>query len=307
MGDTRPLHVRAVIPHFYCGSSDATLSLGEGFGSRQKGSRSRRVAAFHRCLHGLLNLRRMQKDWILDLRTAQPMCTPLSSEVPGYPEINVEIVVVISGNEALFDVIEYLRPQVKVLRVDLDDPRHLGLRARDYLIHHSNPADLNLYLEDDLVIYDPFLPEKILWMARQSQNRCVLLPHRYELTRRPGSPPRLYIDGPIDPEPMASWHQPTPNVASGRFRGGPLVQFDCPMNPHSGFFGLNRDQVFELRTLPLPIEGFVGPLETAASLSVGIAFKLLKPSMESRDFLAIEHAHPSYLGYLLASSSEVIS
>jgi hypothetical protein len=79
------------------------------------------------------------------------------------------------------------------------------------------------------------------------------------------------------------------------------------MNPHSGFFGLNRDQVFELRTLPLPTEGFVGPLETAASLSVGIAFKLLKPSMESRDFLAIEHAHPSYLGYLLPSSSEVIS
>ena len=215
-------------------------------------------------------------------------------------EIKLEIVVVVCRDACLLDVIASLAPQVQVLRRDLDDPRELGLAARDWLISHPSPADLNLYLEDDLVIQDPLFVDKILWMAQCSNQKCVLLPHRYELTRRMDLPPRLLIDGDFDHDAIKAWHLPRAGIATGEFRGLQGLQFDCPSNPHSGCFGISRSQLLVLRERDLPCDGFVGPLETAATYTVGCAFLLLKPALLNRHFLMVEHGHPSYLGYLQA-------
>ena len=153
-------------------------------------------------------------------------------------------------------------------------------------------------MEDDLVIHDSLFAEKILWMAQRSDHQCVLLPHRYELTRRLDLAPRLLIDGAIDNEEIKDWHRPSAGIATGVFRGQQGLRFDCPSNPHSGCFGISRPQLLVLRERELPRDGFVGPLETAATYTVGCAFLLLKPALVNRRFLMIEHAHPSYLGYL---------
>ena len=175
-----------------------------------------RTIALSRCLHGLLNLRRSSQDLQLDFRSAAGVATPASMEPL---ELKLEVVVVIHQDACLLDVIAPLVPQVRVLRRDLDDPRELGLEARDWLINHPSPADLNLYLEDDLVIHDSLFADKILWMAQQSNHQCVLLPHRYELTRRLDLPPRLLIDGEIDQVSIEAWHRPSTAVATGEFRG----------------------------------------------------------------------------------------
>ena len=291
----RTIKVRAVIPHYYAEAGASVREIGAGFGSRQLGGRLARSIALSRCLHGLLNLRRSKKDLQLDFRTQAGVDTPASTDSF---ELKLEVVVVHQEGACLLDVITPLAPQVKVLRVDLDDPRELGLVARDWLISHPSPADLNLYLEDDLVIQDPLFVDKILWMAHRSNHQCVLLPHRYEVTHRLDLPPLLLIDGAIDNDEIASWHQPSPCVATGEFRGQKGIQFDCPSNPHSGFFGISLPQLLILRKQALPRDGFVGPLETAATYTVGCAFMLLKPALVNRRFLMIEHAHPSYLGYL---------
>ena len=202
---------------------------------------------------------------------------------------------VVHQRACLLDVIAPLVPQVQVLQRDLDDPRELGLAARDWLIGHPAPADFNLYLEDDLVIQDPLFVEKILWMAERTNHKCVLLPHRYELTRRLDLPPRLLIDGAIDHNEIKAWHRPAAGVATGEFRGQQGLQFDCPSNPHAGCFGISRPQLLLLRERELPTDGFVGPLETAATYTVGCAFLLLKPALVNRRFLMIEHGHPSWL------------
>ena len=294
----RPLNIRAVIPHFFTeASSSSSGVIGEGFGSRHCSARWQRAAAFQRCLNGLLNLRRTVQDWHLNLITVKPELTPSAGLDAGFPEITVEIVVVVFSNQFLSEVVESVFPLAKVLVSDVEDPRKIGLFARDWLISHPVPADLNIYLEDDLVIHDPLFPEKILWMAQTSDHACLLMPHRYELTRSPGVPSRLLIDGPIDIEPIQAWHQPLKNAASGHFRGGQVIEFDVPENPHSGFFALSREQVNKLKKETLPDTGFVGPLETAATYTVGKFFVVLKPSLKSRDFLLIEHAYPSFLGY----------
>ena len=42
-------------------------------------------------------------------------------------------------------------------------------------------------------------------------------------------------------------------------------------------------------------EGFVGPLETVATFTVLQHSPVIKPSWAQRDFLLLEHAHPSFL------------
>lgn len=295
--EAKTITIRAVIPHYFAEAEAPVCGIGAGFGSRLPGARLARSIALSRCLHGLLNLRCAGRDLLLDLRTAQGVPTPAVAD--GFAvNVAVEVVVVVHQECCLMDVITPLAPQVRILRLDLEDPRHLGLAARDWLIAHPSPADLNLYLEDDLVISDPWFAEKILWLAQRTDHRCVLLPHRYELIRRPDLPPRLLIDGPIDHGELAAWHRPVEGAVTGNFRCELDLQFDCPSNPHAGCFGISRPQLLKLRERELPTEGFVGPLETAATFTVGCAFLLLKPALVNRKFLMIEHGHPSYRGYL---------
>jgi hypothetical protein len=56
--------------------------------------------------------------------------------------------------------------------------------------------------------------------------------------------------------------------------------------------------VERLRGLPLAQEGFIGPLETAATLTVLQHLEVLKPSLPHWRFLAVEHAHVAFVGYL---------
>lgn len=288
----RPMLIRAVIPHFFHEGANPV------YGSGREGVRLERCVALLRCLHGLLALRQHPHDLELNLISAQAELLPALALQGAALPMEIEIHVLVSGQDYLAEALELLSRRVQLHSCELDDPRLLALQARDFLVHHPEPADLNLYLEDDLVIHDRLLPEKILWMAECSNQQAVLLPHRYEPLRTPGAPPRLYVDGLIEVEEFSSWHEPRLAAARGSFRGWQEVCFDVPVNPHAGCFGLSRQQLLLLRDVVLPDEGFVGPLETAATFTVGRYFTLLKPAWDCRDFLSIEHAHPSFLGYL---------
>ena len=296
------MHVRAVIPHYFHEAEEGeTIQLGEGFGSRQRGARSRRVLALQRCLLGLLNQATRGQESFLNIKTTKCELVDVHDNNHQFKEVTIEIVVVIQSQQTCLDnVLLDFGDHLRVLPCGIEDPRLLGLKARDYLIRHPEPADLNLYLEDDLVIQDPYFFDKILWVARQSQHTAVLFPHRYEII--PGSmnksSSRLFIDGAIDIEEIALWHEPKANIASGKFLGDILVSFDVPVNPHSGFFGLTADQIWLVRDSHLPESGFVGPLEVAATMTVGNFFQIWKCSPVCASFFAIEHAFSSFLGYL---------
>ncbi len=298
MKESCSLQARAVIPHFFQESDNLVDEIGCGFGSRKKGSRLLRMNSLLRCLCGLLNLSHRSNDAVLSLRDAKPYLSCISKSRFPRHDVDIEVILVVNRKDYLAEVVDTLRPRVKVLQCTIDDPRELGLCARDWLISHPNPADVNLYLEDDLVIQDINYLDKILWFAERSDHTAVLLPHRFELTRNPAFPPRLFIDGPINHEEISSWHSPHPAAAEGSYANETSIMFDIPSNPHSGCFGISRSQLLVLRSRSLPRSGFVGPLETAATFTVGSAFKLFKPAMSHREFLMVEHSFPSFLGYL---------
>ncbi|MBE9154467.1 hypothetical protein [Cyanobium sp. LEGE 06113] len=287
------VRVRVGIPHFF--REDGT---NQGYGSSRPKVRQQRCLALARCLQALLAQGRAHDDLVLHIagRCLQAAPALERSGPPLFPLV-VEVHVFTDGSHRLEEVLQLFDGQIQVHSLDLEDPRQLPLACRDHLVAAEPRADLSLYLEDDLVLSDPLFFDKQRWFLERSGGRAVLMPHRYELIPGGGGR-RLLIDGPLKPEFIERFCQPKVAVASARFLDGQQVSFDRTANPHSGLFCVNSEQILKLRQQPLPRQGFVTPLETAATLTVLQQFAVLKPALAHRAFLWMEHGHPSFLGRL---------
>jgi hypothetical protein len=290
-----PLRLRVVIPHFFReGTSEGT----GGHGSGRRNNRLPRSLSLARCLGSVLSLNRARHDWILNLAERQMELTPAAA-LTGLPALQVEVHLFVCGEHWLKEVVEVFGSRLHLHQLQLDDPRQLPLAAVRQLLDMPAPAELSLYLEDDLVVQDPRYADKLVWFHQRTENRFVLMPHRLECTVA-NAPQRLFVDGPIKPQNQTNpvWASEETVVAQGRFWDGQELNFVMASNPHSGSFALSAVQLQQLRNAPWPPVEFVGPLETAATGSVFGRFPVLKPSWACRDFLTLEHANPSFLRLL---------
>lgn len=289
---TTPCRVRIVVPHYYRESADSI-----GHGSTRKGTRLARQLALGRCLGGLLSLNRQPQDLVLNpaekvLEIAPAIHDP-TTRLAG---VDVEVTVFVSGEHYLREIIDPLAERLSVQQLQLEDPRQLALAAAAWLREHEQPADLHLYVEDDLVIQDPRYLDKLVWFTERTQHRFVLMPHRFECCVSQ-SPMRLYVDGPVKPVTQQApvWVDDEQEVARGTYWDGRSVGFAQASNPHSGSFCLSEPQRQLLLERAVEPKTFVGPLETAATGTVLAEFPVLKPVWAERDFLCLEHGHPSFL------------
>lgn len=295
MQATPPCRVRIVVPHYHLEGAESI-----GHGSTRKGTRLARQLALGRCLGGLLSLNRQPQDLVLNpaakvLEIAPPIHDP-TTRLAG---VDVEVTVFVSGEHYLREIIDPLAERLSVQQLQLEDPRQLPLAAAAWLRQHEQPADLHLYVEDDLVIQDPRYVDKLVWFTERTQHRFVLMPHRFECCVSQ-SPMRLYVDGPVRPVDQQApvWVDEEQEVARGTYWDGRSVGFAQASNPHSGSFCLSEPQrQLLLERAAEPME-FVGPLETAATGTVLGQFPVLKPVWAQRDFLCLEHGHPSFLTQL---------
>ena len=290
-----PLRLRVVIPHFFQeGASEASA----GYGSGRSGNRLPRSLALARCLGGVLGLNRGVHDWILNIAERQMEPTPASA-LPGLPGLQVELHLFVCGEDWLQEVVELFGPRLQLHQLALEDPRQLPLAAVRQLLDMGSPADLSLYLEDDLVIQDHRYADKLAWFSQRTEHRFVLMPHRCEQTVA-NAPQRLFVDGPTKPEDQAEpvWAGDEDVVANGRFWEGQELGFVRASNPHSGSFCLSALQLEQLRRTQWPPTQFVGPLETASTGVILEHFPVLKPSWACRNFLTLEHVNPNFLGLL---------
>ena len=203
-------------------------------------------------------------------------------------EVHV-VVVTTSGSHAL--------PQAKIpsslchqFSVD-DNPIHLGFHCHNVLRDRWGNYDFYGYLEDDLTIADAWFFEKLRWFNSHVGEQKVLLPNRFEradnLAYKKG-----YLDGDLakrvtDPFQDISEMPELKSTVMGR-----PIRFIRPLNPHSGCFFLNANQM--QTWIEKPYFGnrdvdFIGPLESAASLGIMKTFQVYKPAPENANFLEIEH------------------
>jgi hypothetical protein len=287
------LRVRVAIPHYF-----RERSGGTGYGSGKQGARFERCLALGRCLAALLALERSTEDLVLNIGQRVLECAgPLQfGGEHRLASISLDLHLLTSEGHQLEEAIRPYTDRLTLHSVSLEDPRQLPLAARDFLIQADPVMDLALYLEDDLVIGDPLFFDKQAWFLAGCEHKAVLMPHRYE--RIPGQAgQRLLVDGPLRSEFIGRFTTPQAAVGSGRFWDGQKIVFDRTANPHSGLFCLSNTQVMQLRGQSLPNQGFIGPLETAATLTALRFFAVLKPALAQRQFHWVEHGHPSFQSY----------
>jgi len=280
------MKVIVAIPHFYKEKENAS------YGSSRSGQKQARSLAFIQCISSILSLRRSTEDLVLNI-AEKGIQTTKSANNQRSVEINIHIFA--DGENILGPALRMFKDQIKIHKAELGNSRHLPLRARDYLIQKGSAYDLCIYMEDDLIIRDSQFLEKQRWLIAQSKHKAVVMPHRTEWV--PGARgERLLVDGPLRAEFIKKYCSPKKHAAQGKFNGKEVI-FDQTDNPHSGLFCISGKQAAELATLEQPVNGFVSPLETAATLTVLRQYAVLKPSWSNRDFLWIEHGHPSFQGY----------
>lgn len=288
-----PARVSVWIAHtFQPGASNAP------YGSQRASQRARRSLALARCIGALVAMPRQRCEPVLSPAAGgwQQAVGAEAAAVPLRDSLSLEIHLCVLGEAWLPEAVESYANAVQVHQLEGVEPRHLPAATRDQLLQDPTPCDLSVYLEDDLVLQDPLSLDKWLWFAQITQHRAVLMPHRFEPVPGRG---RAYVDGAISPGYLQSlaWPQGQPFEAS--FWPGCPVAFHPASNPHAGVFALSGPQRQLLRQcMPLPLDGFVGPLETAATATVAAHWPVFKPAWPQRQFLQVEHGHPTFRSHL---------
>ncbi len=285
------MRVHVCIPH-YTREEAGPAGNPQGYGSLRAGDQFQRALALNRCLHGLLKIERLAEVTVLNIHKKRIDHTPAN-----LPPLELKISVCTDGEHQLNQVLELFRTQIEIVHLQPDTPEHLPLACRDHLIVNRAGADLLMYMEDDLVIHDQAFFDKQHWFLEKADHRFCLMPHRYEIVNQ-RQIHQLLVDGPIDPEYLGQFMQHQRDAARGIYEGQEAVSFDLANNPHSGCFVVSANQAEDLAQQPLPRKGFIGPLETAATLTVLHRFPVMKPSLEHWQFLQVEHGHPSFRRYL---------
>ena len=209
---------------------------------------------------------------------------------PGQNEVT--LVVLTTGGRHLLDEDFTRRHRINLADCKVDKPRMLGHDFSRFFADHLQKFDLFVFSEDDLLVTDPQFLDKARWFAETFGYRRTLMPNRYEWNPD-GPATKTYIDGDLAPRAIARWIDPRPDedfLTASAF-GTPWT-FRRARNPHSGMHIVTREQLDHWRRQPHWADrdaGFIGPLESAATLGVLKSFAVYKSWGRSYSFFAVEH------------------
>ncbi len=171
------------------------------------------------------------------------------------------------------------------------EPMLLGYECHKVLKENLGSYDYYCYLEDDLIIHDALFFSKLRWFNERVGHDKVLQPNRFEYSASLDAH-KCYIDGDLRLGVTTEFQNLNDeNSISGQALGQ-SVKFKRTLNPHSGCFFLNQNQMKNWSEKPFFLDyetSFIGPLESAATLGIMKAFKVYKPIPECANFLEIQH------------------
>ncbi|MGE0719920.1 MAG: hypothetical protein AB7P02_31035 [Alphaproteobacteria bacterium] len=297
--------VLVVIPH-YVGPP-----VGEKvkYGSTVEGAAADRARALSRTIAGLReslgnNQARVERREVFVTKDGpEPRIDPSRSRLvfkpanTGLMASRVDIVVAtVAGRHAL-DRVDVPKEWFSVEEMTLErlggDPRMLGLACHDILAERADGSGWVCYVEDDIVVSDPWFLRKIAHVEAATEGEAVLLPNRFE--RRPSRTiDKLYVDGPVRPDFSAAWQDIAADPGLRFNHVGEPVTLERPSNPHAGCFFLTAGQFARWRAQPFFGDrdaGFIGPLESAATLGLMRTFRLYKPIRQNAAYLEVEHVN----------------
>lgn len=187
-----------------------------------------------------------------------------------------------------------------VHRVTNAEPALVGFECRSVLGENLGGYDYYGYMEDDLILDDSLFFQKLEWLNRAFGNGVLVQPNRFEISTI-GGVLKVYIDGDLRPDITGPYRsKDSPRFLKTHF-GGKEVVFEHTLNPHSGSYFLNREQMTIWSNQPHFYDrdtSFIGPLESAATLGVLKTFPIYKPVSQMASFLEIRHYGTAFLSLI---------
>ncbi|WP_165219282.1 calcium-binding protein [Aquisphaera insulae] len=284
------MRILVAIPHYFDAAGSSPESFRHGSLSRDPAPRA---AALTACLSAL----RQTFDGpqvMIDLATRRAV--PANHR---FVASKLDIVVCTTRGCHLLSGLSIPRDDYMHQPADVE-PLLLGFECHAALHERIGDYDYYAYLEDDLVVTDPWFFAKLAWFHDQVGVESLLLPNRYEVAS--GRVARkAYLDGDLAPEVTAPFQDPTdrPELRSSFL--GVDARFVRPLNPHCGGFFLSLDQMRRWALRPDFLDrdcSFIGPLESAASLGMMRTFRVYKPAPEVASFLEIAHHGTGFIDNL---------
>ena len=183
------MRILVTIPHYYK-AADSTAVRVHGSLGRDPRARVLRPGVVHRCSASALR------------RVAVLLRLGPKDHLPGHdalPHYQVDVVVCTTRGRHLLPRLSL--PAGTFMHQPTDaEPLLLGFECHAALLERIGDYDYYCYLEDDLVVTDPWLFAKLCWFAASSARRAPAQPLRGRQRRR-----RLkaYLDGDLAPEVAA--------------------------------------------------------------------------------------------------------
>jgi hypothetical protein len=274
------------IPHFY-------NPKGSHFHGSLREDQAKRVMSLERCISALHVLFGKPQAYF----HIKPY---FWSEANQGESFDIDVVICTTGESHLLDQLS-LPASCYTRRATNEQPILLGFECHAVLRERLGAYDFYGYLEDDLVVSDPWFFTKLRWFNAWAGSDCLVQPNRYEVCL--DAPVRkLYIDAELPVAVTQPYQDLSQDAELQAEVLGQAVVFRRVANPHAGCFFLTGQQMATWAARPYFLDrdaGFISPLESAASLGVMRTFKVYKPAPATAHFLEILHADNRYLENLI--------
>ncbi len=284
------MRILAAIPHFFDLSREVRRAPEHGALAGDPGPRIEALSACVSALHQLFG----GPQVVIDIARREA-----KDANARFAAAKLDVVVCTTRGQHLLSRVTLDKSALRHHPTDAE-PLLLGFECHAALYERLGEYDYYCYLEDDLIIRDPWFFAKLGWFHGQVGPGAVLMPNRYEVARG-GVAWKAYLDGDLAAEVSA----PFQNIADAPLLRGSCLGLELifrrPTNPHSGCFFLTTEQLRAWGTRPDFLNRdtrFIGPLESAATLGLMRAFRIYKPAPEVASFLEIEHAGTAFIANL---------
>lgn len=187
------------------------------------------------------------------------------------------------------------------------DPKMLGFEAHVLFQRHADEYDRFLFLEDDIILHDPWFLAKLDWF--ETKTGALLQPRLYEVTGRDGRG-KVYIDGDYVPDQVARHRKVSGPAVIETQALGQTLRFTHADNPHSGCFCLSRKQLKHWMAQPWFLDrdtSLVRSFESAASLGILKTFDLYKADLPCASFLEVQHWGEDEMNQILPLAGDALA
>ena len=276
------MKILITIPHYYYPSK-------ESYGSSDS-SPQVRIEAFKSCLFNIYSLF-SPSQCMIDIQNKK---TIKANSALAH---SIDVVVCTANDRHLLSQANIPGNFYTNHAVTLEDPKYLGFECQRVLKENLGKYDYYCFMEDDLIINDPYFFEKIKWFNSFTDKMSVLQPNRYEVSTC-GSVLKSYVDGDIRPAITEKYQNVNEFSELSKEFLEQNILFHRPYNTHSASYFLTQEQMQYWVDQPYFLDldaSFITPLESSASLGVMKTFRVYKPSPENANFLEIQHHGDRFL------------